>query len=253
MQKLWKIAVSVFVVTGLSGSPLAASQEQSVKAGPVELFACTFREGKNYDDLLKLNEKFAKWASKNDPSYSAWTMTPNFRQNEGDFDIGWIGGWADGGAAMGRGQDKWFSSNGGLGEAYWEVIDCSHSLVSSVPINAPVGAPDNGLVMFASCTLEEGKTAKDSYPAHKKFSAEMVSKGAKGQSWLMYPALGFGDTDFDYYAVTSFRNYEELGEAWDLYTNGGGHEAAEGAMAGLVSCDSPRVYNASLVVGNAKK
>ncbi len=214
-----------------------------------DLFACTFKEGKGYADLDKVNQKFKKWAEKHDSTYSAWTITPQFRSNDGKFDVGWIGSW-QGGSSMGKGLDSWMSDNDGLGAAYGEVIDCSHSLVSSVPVNAPAGPPDNGVVWFTSCSVNEDKNHRDAFEAHKKMSAGMREMGGKGQSWLMYPVFGFQDLDFDYYSVVSFNSYEELGEAWHLWTNEGGYEAHGAALMSVVSCDSPRVYDARLVVGN---
>lgn len=218
---------------------------------PVELFACTFKEGKGHADLAKVNEKFAKWSRKNDRGYSSWTITPQFRSNDGEFDVGWIGSW-QAGSAMGKGLDSWMKDSDGLGEAYGEVIDCSHSLVSSVAVNAPAGPPNDGVVWFSSCTLNEGKNHKQAFEAHKKMSAGMRQLGAKGQSWLMYPVFGFSDIEFDYYSVVTFNNYEELGEAWHQWTNGKGFEKHGADLMSVVTCDSPRVYDARLIVGNEK-
>ncbi len=252
MYKQWKVVVATMVGMPMLWSMSAQAQEEGANVVPVELFACTYREGKGWDDLSKINERFAKWSKKHDDGYSAWTISPNFRANDGEFDIGWIGSWDKGGAAMGKGLDRWMKDNDGLAGAYNEVIDCSHSLVSSAPLNAADGPPDNGVVMFSSCTLEEGRNARESYAAHKAFSDAMREMGGKGQSWLMYPALGFGEMDFDYYHVTTFKSYEELGEGWNLYTNGKGYEKWGQMLDGLASCDSPRAYTARLVVGNER-
>ncbi|QFU74727.1 hypothetical protein EY643_03140 [Halioglobus maricola] len=246
-MKIRTIAVAVTFAAGLS--PLGAmAQDKAPAVVPVELFACTFKEDKGWKDLDSVNKRFAKWSKKNDGSYSAWTISPQFRQNDGEFDVGWIGSWATG-AEMGKGMDNWMSGNDGIGEDFGDVIDCSHSLVSSVPVHAPKGPPkSDGIVWFSSCTLEEGSDSRKAFEAHKKFSSMMADMGGKGQAWLMYPVFGFSDIKFDYYSVVSFDNYGELGEAWHNYTNGGGYAKHQQTMAGVASCDSPRVYDAKVVV-----
>lgn len=249
MHKLWKMVVTVSAVSGLAWAAPAVSEENEAVVSPVELFACTFKEGKGHGDLEKINEKFAKWSKKKDPGYSAWTITPQFRTNDGEFDVGWIGSWQTG-SGMGKGLDSWMSDSEGLGKAYGEVIECSHSLVSSVAINAPDGPPNDGVVWFSSCSLNEGKNHNQAFEAHKQLAAAMRQMGGKGRSWLMYPVFGFKDADFDYYSVVAFNNYEELGEAWHLWTNGRGYEKHGPGLMSVVTCDSPRVYDARLVVGN---
>ena len=251
MHNKWKLAVAVVAVTNMAWTGQALGQDEPPTVAPVELFACTFKEGKGMEDMAKLNEKFKKWSKKQDDGYSAWTITPQFRTNDGQFDVGWIGSW-QAGSAMGKGLDTWMKGNDGLGAAYAELIDCSHSLVSSVAINAPAGPPNDGVVWFSSCSMNEGVNSRQAFEAHKKFSAGMRQLGGKGQSWLMYPALGFKDLDFDYYSVVSFNNYAELGEAWHLWTNGGGYEKHGPGLMSVVTCDSPRVYDARLVVGNER-
>ena len=251
MHNKWKIVVTVAAVVSSGFFTQAWAQDKAPEVAPVELYSCTFNEGKGMDDLNKVTDKFRKWSKKNQAGYSAWTITPNFRAADGEFDIGWIGA-SQTGDSFGKGMDKWINGNDGLAEAFTDVITCSHSLVSSVAINAPDGPADNGVVMFSSCTKAEGKNDRDAFEAHKQFSGDMRAMGGKGQSWLMYPALGFGKMEFEYYAVTGFKNYAELGEGWNIYTNGGGYEKAGAAFAGVTSCDSPRVYDARLVVGNEK-
>lgn len=251
MHNIWKTVVAVVAVSSLGLTTQAWSQDKSPAVMPVELYSCTFNEGKGMDDLNKVTEKFRKWSKKNQSGYSAWTITPNFRAADGEFDVGWIGS-SQTSDAFGKGMDNWVNDNDGLAAAFNDVISCSHSLVSSVAINAPDGPADNGVVMFSSCTRAEGKNDRDAYEAHKGFSDAMRAMGGKGQSWIMYPALGFGKMEFDYYVVTGFQNYAELGEGWNLYTNGKGYEKAAAMMGGVTSCDSPRVYDARLVVGNKK-
>ena len=87
---------------------------------------------------------------------------------------------------MGQGMDNWMAGNDGLGESYAEVIGCSHSLVSSIPVHAPNGPPQgNGIVWFSSCTIDDDSDSMKAYQAHKKFPEVMSKMGGEGQSWLM--------------------------------------------------------------------
>ena len=160
MKKLQKVvtALSAVTVIGLQAIP-AQAQDDQVKASPVEFFACNFMKGKGMKDLDKVADAFSAWSSANDGNYSAWILTPQFHDEELAFDIGWLGGWTDANA-FGKGQDAWQAGGEKLAADFDKVVDCSisHELASSVEISAPAGVPGDGVVMFAECTLNEGKS-----------------------------------------------------------------------------------------------
>jgi hypothetical protein len=101
---MMKLHTAVLSVLAMSVTCVAGVQaaDAPVKAVPLELFACSWQEGKGMKDLQKVNSKFTKWAKKHEPGYSAWTITPQFRSSDEPFDVGWIGAWKDG-ATMGSG------------------------------------------------------------------------------------------------------------------------------------------------------
>jgi hypothetical protein len=243
MRKLAARSAILAVTVSLNLPALADNHEQP-DLNPVDLYGCTFKEGKGMADLDRLDAKFKKWAEKNDAEQSSWRIAPILRDTEGQFDVGYIGSWNTG-AAMGKGMDA-FGTNTELNAAYQAVIDCGHSLWASVEINAPDGPPENGIVWFSSCTVQEGATDDQAFAAHKGMAAAMREMGGKGQSWLFYPSLGSGKMDFDYFSVVSFNSMAELGEAWEMYYNQGGWKNAA-AVGKVTSCDVPRVYSASSI------
>ncbi len=244
-----KIQIAVTgVLAAVSLSSVVQAQD-APKLMPVEMWTCDFQDGKNMADLDKVNQKFKKWSEKHEPTYSAWVITPQFRAMEDGFDVGWIGSWADGNA-MGKGVDTWMASDDrGISDDFDAVLDCenSHVLMSSMTLHAADGPPNDGLVMFSSCTLEEDGTHEAAIEAHKKAGKAMRDKGVVAQSWLFYPTLGSGKLDFDYYQVTTFKDYSALGNTFEVFNNQGGWMDRQKAMKGIVSCDIPRVYDAKQV------
>ena len=238
---------AVFAVTGVlavavsTATPALADNHQA-NVDPVDMYTCTFREGKGFDDLDKLDARWKKWAAKNDPGQSAWRLVPILRAGDQPFDVGYLASWTNG-AAMGAGMDAWGAA-GELLDDYVATIDCGHALAASVEVNAPNGPPENGVVWFSSCKVNEGRTQQDAFEAHSAVSGAIREMGGKAQSWLFYPSLGFGDVEFDYWSVVSFNSMSELGEGWELYYNGGGWQKAA-AMNDAADCDSPRVYSAN--------
>ncbi len=236
------IAVSgVLAVAVTASMPASADNHAQTDVDPVDLYICSLNEGTSMEDVDKLDARYVKWADKHDKDYSAWRMTPVFRNMEQPFDFGYIGSW-NSGATMGAGVDAWPGTNDGLAEDYGEAIECQRALVASAEVNAPNGPPKDGLVWFSSCVVDEDSDATAAYEAHKKSSMAMAAKGSKAQSWLFYPSLGFGKVEFDYYSVATFNSATELGEGFDMYYNKGGWKDVMGAMDGVTDCDSPRVY-----------
>lgn len=243
MKNAVSAVTAIAVAVGVSLTAQADNHTET-DVDPVDLYSCTFKEGKGMADLDKLDARFKKWAEKNDKGQSAWRIAPILRGNNEPFDVGYLGSW-NSGAEMGAGMDAW-GAGGDLLAEYEATIDCSHVLTASAEINAPNGPPENGIVWFSSCTLAEGSTHEDAFAAHKATSAAMREMGGKAQSWLFYPSLGFGDIEFDYYSVVSFNSMSELGEGWEMYYNKGGWKKAQAAEQ-VTSCDSPRVYSAKSV------
>jgi hypothetical protein len=246
MNKLLVKVIAVLVVSvGWTQSVLG--QQPQDKAAPVEFFACNWQDGKGMADLEKVGQKFSKWADKNDSKYSAWILTPQFHTNVG-FDVGWLGAWPDGNA-FGKAQDAWHAGGRELAADFGKVMDCSasHELATSAVIRAPETPPGNGVVMFAECTMAQGKSPADALPAHRKAGAAMTAMGSKASAWLFYPGLGAGDIDFHYWHVIAFKNYTELGAATELYINGGGWEKVMGIMGPVSRCGSPSVFDVRLV------
>jgi hypothetical protein len=245
MKKLLAVVVGFFAVAAMQ---FAVAQEER-KGGPVEFYGCHWQDGKGMADLVKVGKKFSDWADKQDSKYSAWILTPQFHTDVG-FDVGWLGGWPDG-AEMGKSLDSWKSGGQELAEDFNAVISCNnrHELATAVPIHAPDGAPGgDGIVMFAGCSLADGKMGADAIAAHTKAGEMMRGKGAKAtSSWVFFPGIGAGDYDFDYWQVITFNNYAGFGATSDIYINGGGWQEAMKIMAGVTQCGGSVMFDATVV------
>jgi hypothetical protein len=248
MQKLRKIAVVVLGgLIAMAGLQAAVAQDQR-RGTPVEFYGCEWEDGKGMQDLLKVGEKFSKWADKNGSRYSAWILQPQFQTDMG-FDVGWLGGWPDG-AEMGKTLDNWRSGGSDLAKDFADVVDCTdrHELATAVPINAPDGPPSsNGVVMFAGCSLADGKTGADAIGVHAKAGAAMNAMGSKGSSWVFFPGIGAGPYNFDYWQVVTFGSYADFGAASDIYINGGGWQEAMKIMGGTTQCGGSVMFEATVV------
>ena len=243
------VLISTVAVTTFTQASTAQAQTASGPA-PVEAFYCSMQEGKNMKDVVKVTDKFSKWAAKNDPSYSAWLLTLQFGMRDQVPPMIWLGSNPNG-TEFGKGLDAWQATGDDLQAELNSVMDCSigHVLASSVEINVPAGPPGDGVVMFTQCSIDDGSDAMKAIAAHKAFSASMQAMGGKGSSWMFFPMLGGGERDFDYFAVSAFKNWSDYGAAYDMYVGGGGRKKAMEINAGVLSSDqaSPTVWDVKLV------
>jgi hypothetical protein len=241
-----KILLAITTVCALSASWLqpALADDYSTKGTPVEFRACKFLEGKTMADLNPVMVKFREYANKGDFDYAAWVLTPQFH-NGVDYDFGWLGAWPNG-EAFGVSMEKWTSATNPMAAEFNAVVDCSlsHGLAESHPINAPEGTPENGIVMFYQCSLVDGKLLTDAYQAHLESGQVMKSMGSLASSWFYIPAIGGGETDFDYYYVLAFSRYSDMGATMEIYTNGGGQTAQRKILGKVSSCDQPLAFDA---------
>ena len=246
MQRIY-IAVLALVAASFGLMAPASAQQDADRGVPVEFYACHWQDGKDMGDLDRVIKKFNKWADQRDSGYGAWLLTPQFHDDV-DFDIGWLGSWPDAND-FGRLQDAWVNEGTEISAAFDEVVDCSgrHQMATSAVVNAPDGPPQNGVVMFSECAMNDGVNPVDALATHRKMGQTMRDMGSKAMAWLFYPALGVSNENLDYWSVVAFNSYTDMGAAMEMWTNGGGWEKAAVLMAGVSTCTSTTVYDARLV------
>lgn len=239
MKRIFVVLAAFFAWT----SQVMAA-EWSTSASPVDFRACDFRDGKDMKDLDKVTAKFREYANKNDAQYSAWTLIPQY-QTDIDFDIAWLGAWPNG-EAFGVSMERWSSKMAGLQAEFDAVVDCSgrHELAISRPINAPQGTPEDGVLMFYACQLNEGTTLEQAYKAHLDAGTAMKGMGSLAVSWMFQPALGSAQADVDYYHVIGFYRYSDMGATMEMYMNGGGQKKQQSFLGKVSSCQTPSVFDA---------
>lgn len=248
-MKLTQTALTVIAVWML-GLGASVQAQDATGPAPVEAFFCNYQAGKNMDDLVKVANKFSKWADKNDADYSAWLLTPRFGILSELPHVVWLGSNPNGNS-MGQGLDAWVKSGDDLQAEFNSVIACGgHGLASSTDILAPDGPPDDGVVMFMQCELEDDNGWMKAVEAHKQFAKAMRDLGAKNSNWLFYPMLGgAADRGFDYWGVSTFKNWSDFFAAYELYVTGGGWQKQMELMDDVADCNpgTPTVWDVKLV------
>jgi hypothetical protein len=250
MKALQSTAVlaAVFVCLFSATALAQVSNDGMGKVLPVELFACSYNDGKGPADLDKVIGRWSKYMDDNSiNNYAAWTLTPYHFGSEQDFDVIWMGAFADFNA-MGSGINTWLTKGGDLQKAFDDVLDCSgHSLMSSAMYKAPANneTPASGIITMMDCELNDEKRYSDIKGAEIKWVKYLADNGSKAGYWHWFPTFGGGDAEFDYKVVFAYENYIDLGADMERGANGGGREVGQEIFDDIDDCDDARVYVAT--------
>jgi hypothetical protein len=228
------------------GLNTAVAQDDDAGAAAVEIYTCSYVDGKDAADLDKVIAKWNKWADGQGlADYSAWTMTPFYSSPEQDFDVIWLGVTATG-KGMGAVQDMWLTKSGTLGEEFDSVTPCdAHSMFAAVQFKAPPKRedPSNIILGFSDCTVgDDYHFSTDVAPALKAWAEYRTEQGSTAGMWAFFPVHGGGGEEFDFKFVVSHGNYTEQGVDFDNYDPA---KAREIFPYGLLDCDSSRSYVAT--------
>ena len=212
---------------------------------PVEMFACTYNEGKGASDLDDVTAKWNKWADENGTDdYSAWTLTPYYFGSEQDFDVIWLGA-AKNAVALGRAQDTYIAEDAGLRAEFEEVLSCdAHVNFASVNYKAlPDGrTPQNSVLTFSDCSYKEGATFDQLSAAMDQWAQHLSDAGSTTGIFHWYPMYGGGKEEFDFKWLQAFDNLTALGADYDNFGNGGAWRVRMELLSPLISCDGSRAY-----------
>ena len=229
-----------------SGCRNGEAQEAEVPAPvvPVELFACTYNEGRGPADLDAATAKWNAWADDRGLSdYTAWTLTKFYSGPEQEFDFIWLG-VAQNAKALGRGQDDWIANGGAIQAEFDKVADCTHANYAAVNFKRPPerdDPPSNIVLSFSDCKIADGKNyGDDVVPAISAWSDFRTGHGSTAGHWVLFPVYGGGGEEFDFKWVVGHDNHEEQGADWDAYDP---DKASD--FNSVLDCDSSRVYNAT--------
>lgn len=237
-------AASLLMIIGMGSS---VAQDDGMLVIPVELFACSYNDRKDSDDLDDVVDKWNAHLDKNGTdSYAAWTLTPDYYGPDQEFDVIWMGA-AENAIAMGEGHDAWLADNDGIADEFAEVLTCnSHSNFASINHKAlPDGStPGNTVLTFSDCSYKEGATFAAVGAAMAKWSQYLTDAGSTAGIFHWYPVWGGGGEKFTFKWLEAFANHAELGADYERYGNGRGFETRGNLLRHLLSCDSARVYNA---------
>ncbi len=223
--------------------------EEANVATPMEMYACTYNDGKGPADLDAATKKFNDWADDQDiDDYSAWTLVPFYMSPEQQFDVLWFGA-AKKAKALGRIQDVWLATGSKQSQEFADVMTCNvHAAFAVLMMKQPAEREDSSadfVVTFSDCNVAEGMTFDDMYMPIKEWGDYKAEHGSTAGHWVFFPSFGGGKEDYDFKWVSSAESFESLGADWDQFSEAGWQKANE-LFQGKLSCDSSRAYVASL-------
>lgn len=229
----------------LTGSSVVSAQNDIGRVIPVELFACTYNDGKDAGDLDKVIDKWNKWSDKQGTDdYAAWTLTPYYYGPDQEFDVIWLGAGKDA-VALGNAQDGYLAENVGLHGDFNEVLSCNaHAQFASLNYKSlsDGATPSNSVITFSDCKYKEGASFPQLSTAMGEWSQHLTDKGSDSSIFHWYPVYGGGGEDFDFKWIEAFKNLTALGVDFENMGNGGSY-AINGKLLGhIVDCDSSRAY-----------
>lgn len=252
MNRLLAVVVSFgLVVAGqvVADEHEGGEEKEGSGISPVETFACSYKEGKGWDDLKGAIDGWNKWADgQGVEDYAAWVLQPYYSGPEQDFDVFWLGG-SPTAKSLGATQDLWLATGSEAMKGFNDAIDCSgHGNFAVWQVKAPPKRENPGkiVISFSDCQMGDGMSWSDAAPALAEWGKYRESHGSTSGMWVFFPAYGGGGEEFDFKFVSAWQNLEDQGVDYDQYGAEGWRKAGE-IFAGKFECDSSRVYLAMRV------
>lgn len=217
---------------------------------PVELYACSFVDGKGQSDLDAVLAQFNEFMdAENVSDYAAWQLTPYFYGPAQSYDMLWMGVFTDGNA-MGRGFHRWITKGRDAAAAFDEVVQCgAHIGLSSAMYRPPAAKETSGpmIMSLSDCEMNEGTRYSDVRSAELAWAGYAEENDMNVGTYHWFPSVGDGNQDYDYKLLSVYMDFEAMGADWEMLANGGGRGASDDIFGDLDECNDARVYLANTV------
>jgi|TARA_B100000767_G_C19753939_1_gene532029 hypothetical protein len=205
--------------------------------GGVETFACDFVEGKGMDDLVKVTNKWDKWADKNHSvGYTGLVLSPFYYDNL-DADFYWVGfssSFKDQAVAQAEFQAK----GSKMQDDFDSVYSCkSHSQLAWVRVRDETGPTDAGVVDFSGCAMLPNASREKLNAADKKMNSFLTQIGSSARVYRWYPMQGNEMSGADFYQANWSGSLEEKGVNTDKFLQSGGVQVRNSLYGSIMQCN----------------
>jgi len=243
------LGVSPVLLFAVSG---ANAQENPRTWAPMEIIGCTFINDAGMDEFDRAVESWNNWMDRNDMNnYAAFVLTPQFVSPESEYDVGWLGAWAD--AASLADMQTWLTDGGDVRAEFDEVVDCPLHQALAINNVKPIGEVTEGSVVpveFTNCTLNAGQGGAAAHDAIIRWTEYLTANGSNAGHWVMRPGPGeIPDAGYSFKWSVAYPSWADAAHDFDLYFNQGGDQRMAALLGPYFSCDNSRVYNSQNVRG----
>lgn len=228
--------VTSLVILFSAGSAVADDHLQVPEYGGVETFACSFNEGKDMDDLLKVTKKWDKWFDKNSTvGYTGLVLTPYY-YDALEADVYWVG-FSSSLEDQAVAQTEFLATD--LSADFYDVYTCeSHAQLAWVRIRDEVGPSADGVVDFSACAMLPGATQQALSTADEKMNAFLTEIGSTARIYRWYPMQGGEANGADFYQAGWSSSLQEKGANADKFVRAGGPLVETSLYGELLSCNN---------------
>jgi hypothetical protein len=218
---------------------------------PVEMWVCSFRDGKDQDDINDVYEMIE--AADADTAYAAWQLNSYFTGSLGqNIDFIYLGAWADNSTMGANLEDSW-ANHPEIDEVWEETVDCQGLMFASLRVQAnPEPADDSGNFMLdvRNCTTGHGIGNGQAVAAIQKYNDYRVANGLTVGTFVWFPAYGNGEADFDFKIVTAYDGPRAWGDAGQWFTDNAAYRTRNAIGEGILECDEARMYTGRTLMDN---
>jgi hypothetical protein len=242
-----RLIVGTFAFLLTIGMMPAQAQDGPPQFRPLEVWACSFNDGMDQDDMDDVYEEIVE--ASGDTAYSAFQLTPYFRGTFGpNIDFVYLGAWADG-SVMGADMASYL---GTPDESWDDTVTCQGFLYASNWVQ-PIQPPEDsgtGVVTVSDCTIDHGSTPAQAVGAISRFNNYRVANGMTIGTLVWFPVYGANDAEFDFKLVSVYSDAQHMGDAFKWSVDNAAYNVSASMTAGLVSCDEARLYTARTIMNN---
>jgi hypothetical protein len=225
----------------VSALGVAADHHARPNTAALEIYGCSYAEGRDSEDLLKVVKHSDAWADSNfGAAYRSYMMTPS-AANKADFgfDTIWLGITKDH-HSIGVINDEWMGSGAKLAKKFDAVAPCDwHGYATSVDVRPMADAGGAGFLTVWSCELNDGKGFFDLTVADKKWNAHLDEVGMPGGIYRWLPGAGWPRASTAYFVnVYLTSSLADCGKAVDMMNAGTG-QVLNATYGDIAQCDTP--------------